>query len=165
MLRIMGLMLCLMIVAGCSSNNEKPDPQQHTSQKFQHILDKVGVTPRYLDTTKYSGDELDIVKILNLEMKYSLENNPQGISKLYSQENSDSEEDADEKDNPNQNVLSIIVSLDNVQFNHASDTEIEAHVVQSQITLADPNYYVHSGTMIYYMIKENNEWKILSLQN
>ncbi|PZM62389.1 hypothetical protein [Paenibacillus dendritiformis] len=158
MLGIIGLMLCLMIVAGCSGNNEKPDPQ-HISQKFQHILEKAGVTPRYLDTTTYSGDELDIVKILNLGMRYSLENNPQGISRLYSKEN------ADEKDNPNQNVLSIIVSLDNAQFNHVSDTEIEAFVVQSQITLYDPNYYIHSGTMIYYMIKENNEWKILSIQN
>lgn len=164
MLRIIGLMLCLMIVAGCSGNNEKPD-SQHISQKFQHILESAGATPRYLNTTKYSGDELDIVKILNLEMRYSLENNPLGISRLYSKENTDSEEDADEKDNPNQNVLSIIVSLDNAQFNHVSDTEIEAFVVQSQITLYDPNYYTHSGTMIYYMIKENNEWKILSIQN
>ncbi|CAH8244493.1 hypothetical protein WJ0W_001728 [Paenibacillus melissococcoides] len=153
-----------MIVAGCSGNNEKPDPQ-HTSQKFQHILDKAGVTPRYVDTTKYPGGELDIVKILNLEMRYSLENNPQGISRLYSKENADSEEDADDKDNPNQNVLSIIVSLDNAQFNHVFDTEIEAFAVQSQIMPSDPKYCIYSGTIIYYMIKENNEWKILSIQN
>lgn len=155
---IVGLILCLMIVTGCSDPNEKQEPQ-NTSYVFQNILDKADITPRYLDTSKYSGEELDIVKCLNLEMKYSLENNLEGVLSLYSKEH------LSKNNEPNQDVLSIIVSLDNAQFNHLSDTEIETNVVQSQIAVEDPNATISSGTKRYFMIKENNEWKILSVQN
>ncbi|TVX94114.1 hypothetical protein [Paenibacillus agilis] len=158
MARIFVFLMCLIIVTGCTENKDKQNTEQ-TVYKYQYILDKAATSPRFLDTSNYTGNDLDVVKTLNMLMQYSLQNDLKGVLSLYAKES------AAKDDETNKDVLSVIVSLDKPHFNYLSDTELEVNVDQSQITVDDPEASVYAENKRYYMVKENSEWKIKSIQN
>ncbi|MFD3260765.1 hypothetical protein ACE3MQ_19410 [Paenibacillus lentus] len=159
MSKIISVILCLFIITACDTMSQSQMPQELSSFS-QEILNKAGVFPNFIDASKYSGDESEIVRTLNTAMKYSLDNNLDGYKSLLSLEHPGKYENTE-----NKKVLSIIVSLGSPKFNFLSDFSAEVFIDQSQITVDDPEATVSSTTKLYNMVKENNEWKILSVQN
>ncbi|UNK19320.1 hypothetical protein MNQ98_04605 [Paenibacillus sp. N3/727] len=156
------LILCLALIAGCSakSDNNERQQQNDTSLNIQEVLDQENVSPHYIETGNFSGDELKIINTLNESMKYSLLDDIPGIITLYSEDYPGKNDDYSDV-----HVLSITVSLDSPKFNFISDNSAEVFVDQSDIVLADPEKSVSTVAKIYFMVKENGEWKISSIQN
>lgn len=60
-------LLFLLLVACQNQENTEHAQQSSTSQE------KEDIPPEYLDETKYTGDKLEIVKLMNARMRYLYE--------------------------------------------------------------------------------------------
>lgn len=162
MKKLMGVLLCLILIVGCGTKSDSPKSQQQNNESLdiQGILSQADVMPQYIETEDFSGEELKIVNILNSLMKYNLSDDIPGIVSLYSETHPSKNEDHE-----HDHVLSLIVSMESLRFNFTSEKNTEVTIKQSDITIADPEKNVNTTNKIYYMVKENEEWKIASIQN
>ena len=91
---ILGVML--LLVTACQSKSEpgdaqKPDVSGSMNDEVFVDEDESKVTspqeevvpPEYLDESKYSGDELEIVKLMNARMRYVYEQDEKGYMSLF----------------------------------------------------------------------------------
>ncbi|MGG3281734.1 hypothetical protein [Paenibacillus solani] len=142
-----GMLLCLVFLAGCGPKSDLANSKYFN---IQEILDQAGAVPKYISIEDFTGDEREILTTLNSLMKYNLSDDIPGIGTLYSKESSS------EHGNPQEaHVLSLIVSMESPKFNFTSNQNAEVYVKQSDITIADPNKNLNTADKIYYMVKEN----------
>lgn len=94
---ILGVML--LLVTACQSKTKPEDTQQpdvsvNTNDEVSVDEDKPAVStpqdevspPEYVDESKYSGDELEIVKLMNTRMRYLYEQDENGYMSLFAPE-------------------------------------------------------------------------------
>ncbi|KAA8785392.1 hypothetical protein EC604_16225 [Paenibacillus amylolyticus] len=94
---ILGVML--LLVTACQSKTEPEDTQQpdvsvSTNDELSVDEDESAVStpqdevapPEYVDESKYSGDELEIVKLMNTRMRYLYEQDEKGYMSLFAPE-------------------------------------------------------------------------------
>ncbi|MDT0121704.1 hypothetical protein Q9R46_03570 [Paenibacillus sp. RRE4] len=94
---ILGVML--LFVTACQSKTEpedtqKPDVSLSTNDELPVDEDEPAVStpqdevvpPEYVDESKYSGDELEMVKLMNTRMRYLYEKDEKGYMSLFAPE-------------------------------------------------------------------------------
>lgn len=95
---ILGAML--LLVTACQSktkpeeDTQKPDVSVSTNDESSVDEDEPAVSmpqdevapPEYVDESKYSGDELEIVKLMNARMRYLYEQDEKGYMSLFAPE-------------------------------------------------------------------------------
>nr|WP_154958332.1 hypothetical protein [Paenibacillus xylanexedens] len=94
---ILGVML--LLVTACQSKTEPEDTQQpevsvSTNEELTVDEDESAVStpqdevvpPEYVDESKYSGDELEIVKLMNTRMRYLYEQDEKRYMSLFAPE-------------------------------------------------------------------------------
>lgn len=81
------LSLLLLLLAACQNKGNTQDAQQSIDSPSQSVTEKEtqqneeistlqekeGIPPEYLDETNYTGDQLEIVKLMNARMRYLYE--------------------------------------------------------------------------------------------
>ncbi|MFB8374558.1 hypothetical protein ACWIE6_18880 [Paenibacillus taichungensis] len=81
------LILSVLLMAGCGSDEAKaPEPVQSTDQEPNHTEEKDKVKEEknvYIDEAGYEGDELEMIKVVNLSTKYRNEGNEDEFLKLF----------------------------------------------------------------------------------
>ncbi|WP_339188821.1 hypothetical protein MKX33_02610 [Paenibacillus sp. FSL R5-0490] len=70
-------LLFLLLVACQNQENTEHAQQSSTSQE------KEDIPPEYLDETKYTGDKLEIVKLMNARMRYLYEKDEKRYMNLF----------------------------------------------------------------------------------
>lgn len=98
MIRKLALILgaMLLLVTACQSktepeNTQKPGTPVSTNDESSVDEDEPAVSlpqgevvpPEYVDESKYSGDELEIVKLMNARMRYVYEQDEKGYMSLF----------------------------------------------------------------------------------
>ncbi|MET1174582.1 hypothetical protein [Paenibacillus amylolyticus] len=88
------LVLSVLLMAGCGSDEaEKASPVQSTEQEPAQTEEKDQVKEEqsvYIDEAGYEGDELEMIKVVNLSTKYRNEGNEEEYLKLFNGKNMNS---------------------------------------------------------------------------
>lgn len=81
------LVLSVLLMAGCGSDEAKsPEPVQSTEQEPAQTEEKDQVKEEqsvYIDEAGHEGDELEMIKVVNLSTKYRNEGNEEEFLKLF----------------------------------------------------------------------------------
>ncbi|WP_340016284.1 hypothetical protein [Paenibacillus sp. FSL K6-1318] len=81
MKKLMIVSLLLLLLVACQNKGNTEDAQQDeeitTSQETEDI------PPEYLDETNYTGDELEIVKLMNARVRYLYEKDEKAYMNLF----------------------------------------------------------------------------------
>lgn len=154
-------LLAACLFAGCASeekNDSSSQKQASSKAEIMDVLQEAQINTHYIAETPYQGDELQIVQTLNRLMKGIIDYDADAIRSAYVQEHPNQTEDL-------KKLLGVIVSLDNPRFNPLNDGNIEVFVEQKQITFGNDPLAVDETEKIYFMKKEGDDWRILSVAN
>ncbi|MGN7350385.1 hypothetical protein ACTHPJ_03640 [Paenibacillus amylolyticus] len=91
------LSLLLLLLAACQNKGNTQDAQQSIDSPSQSVTEKEtqqneeistlqekeDIPPEYLDETNYTGDQLEIVKLMNARMRYLYESDEKGYKNLF----------------------------------------------------------------------------------
>ncbi|WKL00600.1 hypothetical protein Q0F98_26735 [Paenibacillus amylolyticus] len=68
MKKLMIVSLLFLLLVACQNKGNTEDAQQ--DEEISTSQEKEDIPPEYLDETNYTGDELEIVKLMNARMRY-----------------------------------------------------------------------------------------------
>ncbi|WP_340401141.1 hypothetical protein [Paenibacillus sp. FSL H8-0079] len=84
MKKLMIVSLLLLLLVACQNKGNTEDAQQ--DEEIPTSQEKEDIPPVYLDETNYTGDELEIVKLMNARMRYLYERDEKGYMSLIDPE-------------------------------------------------------------------------------
>ncbi|WP_427180914.1 hypothetical protein [Paenibacillus sp. TC-CSREp1] len=89
MLLVSSMVLSILLMSGCGSEKTpaKSEPAQSTSEGTTETGEKDQVKDVYIDEAGHKGDELEMIKVVNLATKYRNEGNEEEYLKLFNQNN------------------------------------------------------------------------------
>jgi len=80
MKKLMIVSLLFLILVACQNKGNTEDAQQ--DEEISTSQEKEDIPPEYLDETNYTGDELEIVKLMNARMRYLYEKDEKAYMSL-----------------------------------------------------------------------------------
>lgn len=84
MRKLMIVSLLFLLLVACQNKGNTEDAQQ--GEEIPTSQEKEDIPPVYLDETNYTGDELEIVKLMNARMRYLYERDEKGYMSLIDPE-------------------------------------------------------------------------------
>ncbi|MUG46961.1 hypothetical protein, partial [Paenibacillus woosongensis] len=80
------LALCIFLLTACSNGQNVSSPSRSSNQNNEHNEVNNNVQNPYIVENDYAGEQLELVKLLNLSTKYRNEANSDEFMKLISSE-------------------------------------------------------------------------------
>ncbi|WP_130605437.1 hypothetical protein [Cohnella abietis] len=147
-------LIVVLVLTGCSKGNNAPDSIAEGSSPIEtEEADPTAAAPQYIAEGNYEGDELGIVKTLNLYVKAFYERDHEAFYKTLSKDNY-REIDSFKK---------YFVSMDKLDFSvkpHPTPPEGIKSVVVDYKQKLDDRKDITNEQQIFYFIFEDGSWKL-----
>lgn len=142
------LALCIFLLTACSNGQNVSSPSRSSNQNNEHNEVNNNVQNPYIVENDYVGEQLELVKLLNLSTKYRNEANSDEFMKLIS-----SEPDTPIKQMNTKKVVDMKIS------NIGEITGSQGSIVTMTTTEDDSE----GNLVIYVFHKINGEWRIYDI--
>lgn len=171
MKRILFIIVIICFFAACAQGNDKPSGTTDANTKVKQNeaihdaedlsdhsdaspkQDILEITPTYLDESTYTGEELEIVKVLNQVIKTSVVNDVEGALDLLTKDHPSKQEDIDTLNIAIFGMKSVDISLAD---ENKAEVSLELLRIKHDESESEPSY----TSRIYQMVKEEGLWKI-----
>jgi len=147
---IASMVISIIIFLSACGQEETNKNSDSSGQNITSETETNTVTEKkevYVDESKYTGDELALVNVLNQSIKFRNEGNETEYMALIS----------DEPDTPINQMNTK--KIEDIQVDHIGDISEKMGTIQATITTEG----VSPGSTIYVFHKVNNVWKIYDI--